>query len=306
MTEAIASTLFLFSILFPTKLWYQPDQPVTIDVRATEPVQLVLVDFLGRAVDTQENTTLDKPAQVDLKKLFPAAKSGTFILYAVPKEKQLPTFVGTPLVVQIRVDKRPGAQPGPMVWRVEPLRYAVMETSSGKMTMSFFYDVAPNTVSNFLRLSEEGYYDGQVFHRIIKDFVVQAGDPLGRDPDRAGSGGPGFMIDAEFNDRQHVRGVLSMARQGDDLERQGLMPRSDFANSASSQFFIALNHERTKALDGRYTAFGQVVEGLDTLGKLEATETGPRDRPANPPEIKKVTVHTATPENNPYRVVAPE
>jgi cyclophilin family peptidyl-prolyl cis-trans isomerase len=306
MTEAIASTLFLFSILFPTKLWYQPDQPVTIDVKATEPVHLVLVDFLGRAVDTQENTTVEEPKQVDVKSLFPAAKSGTFILYAVPKGKQLPTFVGTPLVVQIRVDKRAGAQPGPMVWRVEPLRYAVMETSAGKMTMSFFYDVAPNTVGNFLRLSEEGYYDGQVFHRIIKDFVLQAGDPLGRDPDRAGSGGPGFLIDAEFNDRQHVRGVLSMARQGDDLERQGLMPRSDFANSASSQFFIALNHDRTKALDGRYTAFGQVVDGLDALDKLEASETGKRDRPVNPPEIKSVTVHSVTPEKNPYKIVAPD
>jgi cyclophilin family peptidyl-prolyl cis-trans isomerase len=193
-----------------------------------------------------------------------------------------------------------------MVWRVEPLRYVTMETSAGEMTISFFYDVAPNTAANFMRLAEEGFYDGQVFHRIIKDFVVQAGDPLGRDPVRAGSGGPGFMVDAEFNDRQHLRGVLSMARQGDDLERQGLMPRNEFANSASSQFFICLNYERTKFLDSKYTAFGRVVGGIETLEKLESVETGKNDRPVNPPEIKKVTVHTVTPQNNPYRIVAPE
>lgn len=303
MSEVIASTLFLFSVLIPTKLWYSPDQPVIIDVRSNDPVRLVLVDFLGRAVDTQEETLVEKPGQVDLKRLFPAARSGTFILYAVPRDKQLPDFVGTPLVVQIRTDKRPGAQPGPMVWRIEPLRYAVLQTDAGPMTISFYYDVAPNTSCNFLRLAEEGFYDGQVFHRVVRDFVVQAGDPLGTDPQRAGTGGPGYRIEAEFNDRQHVRGVLSMARQGDDLERQGLMPRSEFANSASSQFFICLNYDRTKFLDGRYTAFGKVVEGLDVLEKLESVPTGPNDRPSNPPKILKIAVHPVTPQKNPYQSV---
>ncbi|GIW75957.1 MAG: hypothetical protein KatS3mg104_1020 [Phycisphaerae bacterium] len=301
MSEVIASTLFLFSVLIPTKLWYSPDQPVTIEVRSNEAVRLVLVDFLGRVVDTQEDTRVEKPGQVELKRLFPAARSGTYILYAVPEEKQLPDFVGTPLVVQIRTDKRPGAQPGPMVWRVEPLRYAVLQTEFGSMTICFFYDVAPNTACNFLRLAEEGFYDGLVFHRVVRDFVVQAGDPLGTDPQRAGTGGTGYHVQAEFHDRQHVRGVLSMARQGDDLEQQGLMPRSEFANSASSQFFICLNYDRTKFLDGRYTAFGKVVEGLDVLGKLESVQTGPNDRPIDPPKILKITVQPVTPGKNPYQ-----
>ncbi|MBC7784260.1 MAG: peptidylprolyl isomerase [Burkholderiales bacterium] len=175
-----------------------------------------------------------------------------------------------------------------------------METSEGTMTMAFYYDVAPNTSTNFLALAEEGYFDGQVFHRIIKNFVVQGGDPLGRDPARGGTGGPGFMIDAEFNDRQHQKGVLSMARQGDPLEAQGMMPRSDAANSASSQFFICLDYSRTKALDGKYTVFGKVVEGMDVVDKLAGMPTGAGDRPTNPPEIKKVTVRVVTPEKNPY------
>ncbi len=300
MSEIIATTLFLFSILSPTKLWYQPDEPVTINVSAPAPVKLVLVDFLGRAVDTQGDTSVAKDKQVDLKTLFPAAREGTYILYAVPADKQLRDFVGTPLVMQIRSDKRVGSQPGPLVTRVEPLRYMVMETSDGPLTMAFYYDVAPNTAANFMRLAEEGYFDGQVFHRIVKDFVVQGGDPLGRDPKRAGTGGPGYMIDAEFNDRQHKKGVLSMARQGDPLERQGMMPRSEAANSASSQFFICLNYDRTKALDGKYTAFGKVIGANATIDKLAANEVGAADRPVNPPEIKKAIVKVVTPENNPY------
>jgi cyclophilin family peptidyl-prolyl cis-trans isomerase len=300
MTELLASTLFMFSILFPTKLWYAPEQPVTVNVKATAPLSLVLVDFLGRAVDTQADTKVEGEKQVDLKQLFPAAQAGTYILYAVPAGKQLPEFAGTPLVVQIRTDKRPGAQPGPLVFRVEPLRYLSMKTSDGEMTMAFYYDVAPNTVDNFLKLAEEGYFDGQVFHRIVKKFVVQGGDPLGKDPKRAGTGGPGYMIDAEFNDRQHTKGVLSMARQGDPLERQGMMPRSEAANSASSQFFICLDYANTKALDGKYTAFGKVVGGIETIDKLAAHEVGANDRPTNPPEIVKATVKTVTPGNNPY------
>ncbi len=300
MTDLITSTLFLFSVLFPTKLWFQPDQPVLIDVRNTAPVKLELVEFRGREYDSQADRNVDAPRQVDLKQLFPAMQTGTYILYAVPKDKELPEFVGTPLVVQVRTDKRVGAAPGPLVVRVEPLRYVTMETSDGTMTMAFYYDVAPNTVENFLRLSEEGYYDGQIFHRIVKDFVIQGGDPVGRDAKRGGSGGPGYMIDAEFNDRQHKKGVLSMARQGDQIEQQGMMPRSDFANSASSQFFICLNYERTRALDKKYTVFGRVIGGDDVIDKIAAHEVGPRDRPINPPEMKSVKVHPVTPDNNPY------
>jgi len=175
-----------------------------------------------------------------------------------------------------------------------------MKTDAGEMTMAFYYDFAPNTIGNWLRLAEEGYFDGQVFHRIIPGFVLQAGDPLSTDPARAGTGGPGFMIDAEFNDRPHQKGVLSMARQGDPLERQGMLPRPEAANSASSQFFICLDYERTKALDGKYTVFGRVINGNDVIDKLAASPTGEADRPTKPPVIEKVSVKTVTPGNNPY------
>src|SRR3989442_8101703 len=105
-----------------------------------------------------------------------------------------------------------------MVVRVEPLRYAVMQTAHGPVTMAFYYDIAPNTVSNFLTLSEQGFYDGLTFHRIAPGFVIQGGDPRGD-----GTGGPGYMIDAEFSDpkdsgRSHDAGALSMARSGDPGE----------------------------------------------------------------------------------------
>ncbi len=297
--NALMSTLFMFSVLFPSKLWYAPDQAVTVTVKADAPVKLVLVDFLGRVVDKKLEVEAGEK-QIDVRQLYPDTGSGTYVLYAVPKDKELPAFVGTPLVIEIRNDKRVGAPVGPVVVKVEPLRYAVMETDAGSMTMAFYYDVAPNTVTNWLSLAEEGYFDGQVFHRIVPSFVLQAGDPLGKNGERAGTGGPGYMIDAEFNDRPHIKGVLSMARQGDPLERQGMMPRSEAANSASSQFFICLDYSRTKALDGKYTVFGRVIDGMNVIDKLAATPVGDRDRPNNPPEIKKVTIKTVTPGNNPY------
>lgn len=297
--NTLVSTLFLFSVLFPTKLWYAPDEAVTVTVKSDVPVKLVLVDFLGRVVDKKMDVEAGEK-QVDVRQLYPDTGSGTYILYAVPQGKDLPNFVGTPLVIGIRGDKRVGAAVGPVVVKVEPLRYAEMETDAGTMKLAFFYDVAPNTVNNFLSLSEEGFYDSQVFHRIVKSFVLQAGDPLGRDKERAGTGGPGYMVDAEFNDRPHLKGVLSMARQGDPLERQGMMPRSEAANSASSQFFVCLDYTRTKALDGKYTVFGRVTDGMDVVDKLAAVPVGERDRPNTPPVIKKVTVKTVTSGSNPY------
>jgi peptidyl-prolyl cis-trans isomerase B (cyclophilin B) len=300
MLDTLISTLFAFSVLFPTKLWFSNDQPVVIQVRHESPVRLVLCDFQGRVIDTQQQTNIEPGKTANLREMFPAMTIGTYILYALPPDKQMPDFVGTPLVVQVRSDKRVGAPQGPLVTRVEPLRYAVMKTPAGEMTMAFYYDVAPSTVGNWQRLAEEGYFDGQVFHRIIAGFVLQAGDPLGTEPARAGTGGPGYMIDAEFNDRPHRRGVLSMARQGDPMERTGVMPRSEAANSASSQFFICLDYDRTKALDGKYTAFGRIIGGDKVIDTLAASPTTDGDRPDNPPVIEKVTIKTVTPGNNPY------
>ena len=126
---------------------------------------------------------------------------------------------------------------------------AVFETDKGTMVCELLADRAPKTVRNFCKLAQDGYYNGLRFHRIIRNFMVQTGCPRGD-----GTGGPGWTIEAEFNDTPHVRGVLSMARTADP-------------NSAGSQFFI-VHGEHASHLDGQYTAFGRVTDGLDVLDAL--------------------------------------
>jgi peptidyl-prolyl cis-trans isomerase B (cyclophilin B) len=150
---------------------------------------------------------------------------------------------------------------------------AVITTAQGEMTLAFWPEVAPKTVENFKALARKGFYDGTAFHRIVKGFMVQGGDPLTKDPrqeSRWGTGDPGYKIKAEFSDKPHVRGVISMARSSDP-------------NSAGSQFFICLADARF--LDGQYTAFGQLIKGDEVLGKLGDTPTvrgggGENSRPA--------------------------
>ncbi len=135
---------------------------------------------------------------------------------------------------------------------------AVITTSRGEMTVELWNDVAPKHVENFLKLAGEGFYDNLNFHRILPDFMIQGGCPRGD-----GTGGPGWSVDAEFNDREHQPGTLSMARSSDP-------------NSAGSQFFICLTRERCRHLDGEYTAFGQVIEGMDVVDALANTDVEPR------------------------------
>lgn len=141
---------------------------------------------------------------------------------------------------------------------------AIISTSQGDITVELWNDVAPNHVENFLKLGREGFYDNLTFHRIIPGFVIQGGCPEG-----TGTGGPGWQVNAEFNDRQHVPGTLSMARSGDP-------------NSAGSQFFICLTREKCQHLDGEYTAFGQVTEGMDVVERLGAAQVDAHDRPTEP------------------------
>lgn len=163
---------------------------------------------------------------------------------------------------------------------------AVMKTSKGDMTFELWSDVAPKTVQNFEKLAREGFYNGTAFHRIIKGFMVQGGDPLTKDPGqeaRWGTGGPGYTIPAEFNDRHHVRGVLSMARGQDP-------------NSAGSQFFICL--APAPHLDGQYTDFGKLIKGDDVLtaiGNVPVTTNaqGERSRPEERVEIKSIEIESA-------------
>ena len=125
---------------------------------------------------------------------------------------------------------------------------AIIKTSEGEMVAEFYTDVAPGHVENFKKLAKQGFYDGQCFHRVIKGFMIQGGDPLTKDEaniGRWGTGGPGYQIKAEFNDKPHTRGVLSMARSNDP-------------NSAGSQFFIC--HGDPRFLDKQYTAFGKLIK----------------------------------------------
>jgi peptidyl-prolyl cis-trans isomerase B (cyclophilin B) len=144
---------------------------------------------------------------------------------------------------------------------------AVINTTEGTMVIEFWPDVAPKTVENFKTLANKGFYDGTCFHRVIKGFMIQGGDPLTKDPgkeDQWGTGGPGYQIKAEFNDRSHTRGVISMAR-------------SNNPDSAGSQFFIC--HGNPTFLDRQYTTFGKLIKGDDVLEKIGTTPTHPQDRP---------------------------
>ena len=140
---------------------------------------------------------------------------------------------------------------------------AVIKTTEGDMVVEFWPEVAPKTVENFKALAKKGFYDGTAFHRVIKGFMIQGGDPLTKDASKEsswGTGDPGYKIKAEFSDRKHVRGVLSMARG----------PHPD---SAGCQFFICL--AETPHLDRQYTCFGKLVKGDDVLGKIGDTPTKP-------------------------------
>jgi peptidyl-prolyl cis-trans isomerase B (cyclophilin B) len=299
--QAVATVVTLFSLLFPTKTWFAPDQPWTVQVRPAQgqpsDVTLVLTDFSGRVIESHGANEISGEKTVDLKDLFvPVSTPGTYVLWAVPKGSALPVFAGTPLVIEVRRDTRRDAPAGPMVMKVEPLAYAVLTTDRGEMTVAFYYDDAPHTVANFLGLSAAGFYDGLSFHRVIEGFIIQGGDPRGD-----GTGGPGYTIDAEFSDNEMREGVIAMARQGDPLEAQGAMPRYEFANSAGSQFFVCLNYDRTKQLDRRYTAFGKVIDGFDVAQAIAKAPVAQGDRPKEPQVIRKVRVFPVEPAKNPYR-----
>ena len=159
------------------------------------------------------------------------------------------------------------------------LRLAVIETNMGTIKFKFLEDKAPGHVKNFVDLAKKGFYDGTRFHRVIPGFMIQGGDPLSKSGDRVrmGTGGPGYSIKAEFNDTPHVRGIVSMARSQDP-------------NSAGSQFFICV--DAAPFLDGQYTAFGQVVEGMEVVDKIVNLKRDPRDNPLdeNPAILKKVSI----------------
>ena len=155
---------------------------------------------------------------------------------------------------------------------------AVIKTSEGEMVLEFWPEVAPGHVENFKKLASKGFYDGTCFHRVIKGFMIQGGDPLTKDEANAGrwgTGGPGYQIKAEFNDKAHTRGVLSMARSANP-------------DSAGSQFFIC--HGDPRFLDKQYTAFGKLIKGDDVLEKIATTKTRPGDRPEKRMNVESVKI----------------
>ena len=150
---------------------------------------------------------------------------------------------------------------------------AIIETKFGNITLKFFPDKAPGHVKNFIDLAKKGSYDNTIFHRVIPGFMIQGGDPITKDPNArgAGTGGPGYTIKAEFNDRPHLRGTLSMARAG-------------HPDSAGSQFFICVKDSRF--LDKQYTVFGEVESGMEAVDKIVALPRDASDKPNERVEMK--------------------
>jgi peptidyl-prolyl cis-trans isomerase B (cyclophilin B) len=147
---------------------------------------------------------------------------------------------------------------------------ATMHTNHGQIEVELFDADAPKTVDNFVKLSKDGFYDGLIFHRVIKDFMIQGGCPEG-----TGTGGPGYQFEDEFNDNKIVRGALAMANAG--------------PNTNGSQFFIVTT-DAAPWLDGKHTVFGRVTEGMDAVDSIEGTATGAQDRPVEDVVIERVEV----------------
>jgi peptidyl-prolyl cis-trans isomerase B (cyclophilin B) len=148
---------------------------------------------------------------------------------------------------------------------------ATMHTNHGEIQLELFDEDAPKTVDNFVKLSKDGYYDGLIFHRVIRDFMIQGGCPQG-----TGTGGPGYEFEDEINPNKIVRGALAMANAG--------------PNTNGSQFFIVTT-EAAPWLDGKHTVFGRVTSGMDAVDSIEGTETGAQDRPVKDAVIERVEVH---------------
>ncbi|HVX84738.1 MAG TPA: peptidylprolyl isomerase [Phycisphaerae bacterium] len=307
--------------------WYdKPDQPLLLGFYSgpTKPVHLAddpsqlqdgyspakdalddkgmpaftLYTFDGQKIEPKNPTPGADPAKINLDNIYPDIRSGgTYIL--VWKDAE-------PLVIENLYNPGQGAKEfakfkneigglpdsqrkdilqrySPTVLHIVPLQYAVIKTDKGDIKATFAYDVAPHTVDNFVSLARQKFYDGTVFHRIIKGFMIQGGDSTGNVEGRAGTGGPGYEITAEFSDKQHDRGVLSMARSQDP-------------NSAGSQFFIM--HAKNSNLDGQYTAFGQVIDGMPVVDQIAKTPVSDDNGTVKGPKpvIESITILPATPD----------
>ncbi len=166
--------------------------------------------------------------------------------------------------------------------RIMETKTAVIHTKFGNITLKFFPEVAPNHVNSFINLANDGFFDGTTFHRVVPGFVIQGGDPNTKSDDRSkhGLGGPGYTLKEEFSNLPHKRGTLSMARAADP-------------DSAGSQFFICV--AKTSFLDGQYTVFGEVVDGMGVVDQIVSQQ---RDQKDNPVERIEMRVEIVTPEKS--------
>lgn len=157
---------------------------------------------------------------------------------------------------------------------------ATLKTSMGEIVIRFYDKDAPKTVENFVTLARKGFYNGTSFHRVIKDFMIQGGDPLSRNPDWSlhGTGGPGYEFEDEINSHKLVRGSVAMANSG--------------PNTNGSQFFIVTKTGGTPWLDGKHTCFGEVTRGMDVVDKIEKVKTNENDHPLEDVVIKSITIST--------------
>jgi cyclophilin family peptidyl-prolyl cis-trans isomerase len=155
-------------------------------------------------------------------------------------------------------------------YQTNKVEYALLKTSEGEIKFELFKKDAPSTVANLKKLADQGFYKHLTWHRVIKEFVIQTGDPTGD-----GTGGPGYEFNDEINDHKFTPGTVGMANSG--------------ANTNGSQFFIVTEQDQT-SLDGKYTAFGQVVEGMDTVKKIAESPTDSNDKPISPVYLEDVEI----------------
>lgn len=239
---------------------------------------------MGKAEKLKEQRKMDKiRKQLDKERKFRLASFivlgvavgvlfGTGVYFGVTyaKDKFFPKTAETSTAKSYKTEEKKYSQAPDMEIDTNKAYTAKFETNNGDFEVEFFTKDAPKTVNNFVVLARDGFYNGLTFHRVIKDFMIQGGDPKGD-----GTGDPGYKFDDEFNSHKLVKGTLAMANSG--------------ANTNGSQFFI-VTKEATEWLDGKHTAFGNVTSGLENVMKIQDLPVGENDKPVEAVIINKVTI----------------
>jgi cyclophilin family peptidyl-prolyl cis-trans isomerase len=283
---ALLSSLLVaaFAAISPSQLYYAPARPVAVTVEGAD--QLVWMDPTGRV---RHRTDVDEGV-VALDEALPGLWRTSRVTYVQPTLDGEPTgsaLVLQPLLTPSRATmdtttmtvEVEGGSDTVMGLRVYTEKLVRLGTDRGDIVFRMRPDQAPNTVFNFLHLVEGGFYDGITFHRVVPDFIIQGGDPLG-----SSRGGPGYWIDYEQSRLPHDFGVISMGRQLND------------ADTAGSQFFISLGRERTENLDQLFTSFGEMYEGADVIRAIAELELeAGTERPLQVPVIEDAELIPAPP-----------